>query len=87
MTEVFPFSVQARFQHIQFVTVFPRWSFASPHYTTASVLFNTSSLPLQNTQRLFLFKAKKKKTEERKKEKEGKQSHESPHWLLGLDPI
>lgn len=69
MTEVFPFSVQARFQHIQFVTVFPRWSFASPHYTTASVLFNTSSLPLQNTQLLFLFKAKKKQKKGRKKKR------------------
>lgn len=66
-----PFSEQAHFQHVQFVTVFPRWSFALPRYTTVSVLFNSSSLPLQKAQRLFLFQSKKKKKKQKKERKRG----------------
>jgi len=64
-----PFSEQAHFQHVQFVTVFPRWSFALPRYTTVSVLFNSSSLPLQKAQRLFLFQSKKKKKQKKERKR------------------
>lgn len=76
-----PFSEQAHFQHVQFVTVFPRWSFALPRYTTVSVLFNSSSLPLQKAQRLFLFQSKKKKkTEERKKKRVNRHMNLLAHY-------
>lgn len=76
-----PFSEQAHFQHVQFVTVFPRWSFALPRYTTVSVLFNSSSLPFQKAQRLFLFQSKKKKkTEERKKKRVNRHMNLLAHY-------